>query len=173
MSTFVFYFIFVLSLLNYTCSQSLFQEPASTLQNLTVDTGIDQFSQAFGGLAPNNANDAQSLCFTNIPGYPRFLPVARGDCYFLLFTILISPSAATPFRWDGSKLPLPTMYRYGTCSVTVYAAKATSKEVFTQLGIARVAALVVQECVNAPRGFLGGRHAIGNGEGFWVAVGQQ
>ncbi|KAI4183366.1 MAG: hypothetical protein L6R41_005439 [Letrouitia leprolyta] len=173
MSTLVFTFISVLSLLNHTFAQSLVQEPTSILQNLTVDTDLIRFSHALGGNSLDETDEVQSQCFVNIPGYPQFLPVVRDHCYFLLFTILIIPSAVTPFSWDGSQLPVPAVYRYGTCVITVYAAKPRAKEVFTQLGIARVAALVVQKCVTAPRGFIGGRHFIGNSDGFWIAVGQQ
>ncbi|KAL8931473.1 MAG: hypothetical protein Q9216_007191 [Gyalolechia sp. 2 TL-2023] len=174
MSKFVLTFIFVLSLINHTFAQSLVQEPASsTLQNLTVDTNIDQLSYAFGASPSSEVSSSKSVCFTNSPGFPKFRPVSRSDCYFLFFYLLTAPSAATPFRWDSDKIPLPARYKYGSCLVSIYAAKDSSKEVFSQLGIARMAALVVQDCVTGPRGFLGGRRPIGNTEGFWVAVGQQ
>ncbi|KAL8931790.1 MAG: hypothetical protein Q9211_006731 [Gyalolechia sp. 1 TL-2023] len=173
MSTFVFTFVFVLSLINHTCAQPLVQEPASTLRNLTVDTDMDQFGHAFGALPLNETSNSQSPCFTNRPGFPQFRPVSRGDCYFLFFHILTARTAATPFRWDNDKTPLPALYNYGTCVISVYAAKPSPAEIFTELGIARVAALVVQDCVTGPRGFLGGRRLIGNTGGFWVAVGQQ
>lgn len=173
MSPLVTTFVFVLSLINYSFAQPLVQEPASTLANLSVDADIDQFTPAFGGNPPNVTSKRQAQCFTNIPGFPHFRKVARPDCYYLFFTLLVSPSAATPYRWESAKLPLPNMYKYGSCAVSVYSASQTSKEVFTQLDIARVAALVVQDCVTAPKGFLGGRLPIGNTDGFWVAVGWQ
>ena len=163
--------IFVLSLFRHTFAQSLFQEPASSLTNLSIDADIDKFSPAIGGVA-SNLPPPQSQCFRNIPGYPQFRPVARVDCYLLFFNFLVAPTAATAFRWESSKLPLAVYYKYGSCTVSVYAASPTSKETFMQLGIARVAALVVQDCVTAPRGYLGGRHTIGDTGSFWIAVGK-
>ncbi|KAL8716943.1 MAG: hypothetical protein Q9225_005769 [Loekoesia sp. 1 TL-2023] len=173
MSPLVNTFIFVLSLINYSFAQSLVQEPASTLANLSIDADIDRFTPAFGGIPLNVTSNTRPHCFTNTPGFPQFRKVVRLDCYYLFFNILVTPSATTPYRWESAKQPLATLYKYGHCAVSVYAASLTSKEVFTQLGIARVAALVVQDCVTAPKDFLGGKLPIGDTNGFWVAVGQQ
>ncbi|KAL8827744.1 MAG: hypothetical protein Q9170_006892 [Blastenia crenularia] len=110
MSPFVSTCVFFLSLINVNFAQSLFQEPASALQNLSVEADIDQFTPAFGGLPLNATSngDRKSQCFTNIPGYPQFLPVARPDCYLLFYLILVNPLAATPFKWEAIKKPLPT-----------------------------------------------------------------
>lgn len=160
------------SALSHASSQSLVQEPASPSAQLSVDSEIEQFAPVFGGLGLNDTS-TRSRCFINQPGYPRLQPVYRPDCFALIYTILLRPSAATPFQYDATRAIRPTVYKHGTCMISVYAAGLTSKEVFTELGIVRVAALVIHACATPARGFLGGKHTIGLSNGFEVALNGQ
>lgn len=162
--------VFLLSITCRALSQSLFQGPASTPTNLTIDLSLEQFVPVFGGLPLNDTSSTLPQCFTNHPGFPLFRPVGRPDCFLLFYTILVRPSAATPLRWDAAAATLPVTYKYGSCAISVYPAGPNSREVFTELGIARVAALVVEDCVTAPKLFLGGKRSIGSSNGYWVAV---
>ncbi|KAL8926904.1 MAG: hypothetical protein Q9208_002713 [Pyrenodesmia sp. 3 TL-2023] len=161
--------IFFCSAFSHTLSQSLVQGSAPPSSQLTVDSTLEQFAPVFGGLALNDTS-ARAQCFNNHPGYPRFLPVYRPDCFALIYTILLRPSAATPFIYDATGGHRPPVYKYGTCGISVYAGGPTSKEVFTELAVVRVAALVIYACATPERGHLGGKHTIGNSNGFEVAV---
>ncbi|KAI4176473.1 MAG: hypothetical protein LQ346_007897 [Caloplaca aetnensis] len=148
-------------------AQSLVQESAPPSTELS--SNLDQFAPVFGGLALNNTS-TRPQCFANQPGYPRFQPVYRPDCFILIYSILLRPSAATPFRYDATRAERPRVYEYKTCVFSIYAAGPTSKEVFTELAIVRVAALVIDACATPARGFLGGTHFIGASNGFQVAL---
>ncbi|KAI4137523.1 MAG: hypothetical protein LQ341_005111 [Variospora aurantia] len=165
--------VFLLSFLSCACSQSLFQLPASPAPNRSVEPGLEQYAPIFGGLQLNATSDSRAQCFTNHPGFPKFYPVYRLDCYYLLYTILIRRGATIPYRWDTTASTLPVVYKYGTCVISIYADSHTSQEVFTELGAARVAAVVVDNCVTPQRNLLGGKHSIGEFNGYWVAVGGQ
>ncbi|KAL9600452.1 MAG: hypothetical protein Q9219_003205 [cf. Caloplaca sp. 3 TL-2023] len=165
--------IFVFSIFHQAFAQSIFQSPAAASEDLTVDTNIDQFAPVYGGV-PNITLLEKPQCFTNLPGFPPYHQVGRADCYYIFFSILTLPTATTAFRWGNTRRATPpTVYAYGTCVVSVIAMNPTASDTFSQVGVARVAALVVQECVVAPKGYLGGRLPIGSGDNFVVAVGQR
>ncbi|KAI4090926.1 MAG: hypothetical protein LQ348_003088 [Seirophora lacunosa] len=165
--------VFLLSVLSHVHSQSLFQAPAPPASNLSVEPGLEQLAPLFSGLQLNDTSDAQTQCFTNRPGFSVFVPMYRPDCYYLLYTIIIRRSAATPFRWDATQTQLPAVYKYGTCVISIYANGELSREVFTELGAARVAGLVIAHCATPATNLLGGKRQIGISNGYWVAVGGQ
>ncbi len=150
-------------------AQSLVQEPAAPSTELSELSNLDQFAPVFGGFAVNSTS-SRSQCFTNQPGFPRFHPVYRPDCFILIYSILLRPTAATPFRYDATRSERPRVYEYNTCVFSIYATGPTSKEIFTELAIVRVAALVIDACATPARGFLGGKHSIGTSNGFQVAL---
>ncbi|KAL8748599.1 MAG: hypothetical protein Q9184_007195, partial [Pyrenodesmia sp. 2 TL-2023] len=113
-------FIF-LSTFSHTFSQPLVQVPASPSTKLPVDSDLEQFAPVFGGLSLNDTS-TQLRCFNNQPGFPRFLPTYRPDCFALIYTILLRPTAATPIRYDATTGVRPSVYRHGTCVISVYAA---------------------------------------------------
>lgn len=171
MYSFVTTFVLLFCVSNRGFSQSLFQEPGLPSINLSVDADLEQFTPFFGGLPLNDTSNGGPQCFVDIAGLPHFRPVARADCFMLFYTILVRPSAATPYQWDAKIEHRTKYFKYGACTISIYPTSSTSRDTFTELGIARVAALVVRDCVTAPRSYLGGRLRIGNSLSYWVAIG--
>ncbi|KAL8897886.1 MAG: hypothetical protein Q9207_006974 [Kuettlingeria erythrocarpa] len=168
------FLVITLVIFSFTFTSSfahpLVQEPASPSTQLSGHSNRDQFAApVFGGLALNDSS-ARPHCFANQPGFPRFRPVHRPDCFILIYSILLRPTAATPFTYDATRAERPRVYEYKTCQFSIYADGPTSKEIFTELAIVRVAALVIDACVTQPRGYLGGTQFIGASNGFRVAL---
>lgn len=67
-------------------------------------------------------------------------------------------------------MELPVKFRLGTCGISVYNSAAGTTDVFSVIAVARVAGLIVNQCVTPDRGMLGGRLEIGARSVFWVSV---
>ncbi|KAI4220195.1 MAG: hypothetical protein L6R36_007791 [Xanthoria steineri] len=153
--------------------------PLTSVSNISfpdaaTNKTLERFAPLFAGLPSNDISTGRLFpsCFidSGFPGIRDLKQINRNDCYQLYHLILISDTAALPYRWDWKKSPRPRLYSYKTCSISVYAAIPSAVDTFTELGVLRVAALVVQACVTAPKGWLGGRLPVGPTQTFWVAV---
>lgn len=175
MLTFLPTFVSILIVTSTVLSYPLTSDSIPSLTTAPTNETLEPFTPIFAGL-PSNAISTGRLypsCFANSghPGIPHLKQISRNDCYQLFYLILISDTAAMPYRWDWKKSSQPRLYSYRTCFISVYAAIPSAVDTFTELGILRVAALVVQDCVTAPKGWLGGRLPVGPTQTFWVSVG--
>ncbi|KAL8644399.1 MAG: hypothetical protein Q9226_007782 [Calogaya cf. arnoldii] len=175
MFTFLPTFVSILFFANTVFSHPLISDPHPHLPNAATNKTLEAFIPIFAGL-PSNAIFTGRLypaCFANsgYPGIPDLKPISRPDCYQLFYLILSSDTAAVPYRWDWKKESKLRNYSYATCFISVYAAIPSAVDTFTELGVLRVAALVVRDCVTAPKGWLGGRLPVGPTQTFWVSVG--
>lgn len=163
-SSFPTTFAFLLLLLTEVHSNPLPQEAIESFS----DADIQHMLPAYGGDSSNDTLSDRSECFSS-----RFITlnaVNRLDCYQVLFNILVIPSTPVPRPWSPATTYFPRFYIWNTCSISVYPKSPTSYDIFSQLGIARVAALVVKDCVTEPKGYLGGRSTIGKSNSFYVSV---
>ncbi len=160
-------------------ASTVLSHPLTSVSNISIadaatNKTLQPFAPLFAGLPSNDISTGRLFpsCFidSGFPGIRDLKPISRNDCYQLYQSILISNTAALPYRWDWKKSSQPRFYSYKTCFISVYAAIPSAVDTFTELGILRVAALVVQACVTAPKGWLGGRLPVGPTQTFWVAV---
>lgn len=164
-SSFQATFAFLLLLLPEARSNPL---PQETTQSLS-DADIQRMLPAYGGDSQNDTLNDRSQCFNTRSSAPD--AVSRLDCNQLLFNILVLPSTPMPRPWSPTTTTFPRYYTWKSCTISLYPDSRTSYDIFSPLGIARVAALVIRDCVTEPRGYLGGRLTIGRSNSFWVSVG--
>lgn len=155
-------------------SHPLTSAPDSSLASAATNQTLNPFTPVHAGQTSNELSFGRLIlsCFSESghPHVPKPQQINRPDCYMLFYLILVGDTAATPYRWDWKREPRPRVYSYGTCLVAVYAAIPSAMDTLTELAIARAAALVVQSCVTAPKGWLGGRTPVGLTKSFWVTV---
>ncbi|KAL8714444.1 MAG: hypothetical protein Q9220_001777 [cf. Caloplaca sp. 1 TL-2023] len=169
-SAFLLFMLLIIT--NTVFSSPLSTDPTPSLTDPSTGADLERTASLLASLPLNNNNatvaDAKSRCFTPLPMLKQ---ISRPDCYQLLFQILTQPDAAVPYRWDPRRMALPRFYTWQTCLIALSPVTATSVDTFTELGVARVAALIISDCVTAPKSWIGGRQTIGPLADFWVSVG--
>lgn len=163
-SSFPSTFAFLLLILTQVHSNPLPQEATDSFS----DADIQHMLPAYGGDFSNDTPFDRAQCFSSRSS--TLTAVNRFDCYQVLFNILVLPATPLPRPYSPRTASFPQYYIWNTCAVSVYPMSRTSYDVFSPLGIARIAALIIRDCVTQPRDYLGGRSTIGQRNTFWVAV---
>ena len=123
---------------------------------------------------PSNATDAVlPSCFSQPadPSQPQLHAAILDDCLEILFDILRSPVALTVKIWDPRFREFPVWNVFGTCAIGILPKYQTSRDIFIELLVAHVAAVVIDLCVKE-KAFdkVGGIALLGPRKEFEVCV---
>ena len=112
-----------------------------SLDNSSGTNATEYSASAIGAVIPT--------CFTQPnPDEPQLHSVIIDDCLEVLFEILRSPTALIPNAWDSRFRDFPVWNVFGTCAIGLVPRYQTSRDVFPELLVAHVAAVVTDVCVN-------------------------
>ena len=139
----------------------------------TFDTG-SRSNRKYEAIPSVNATNAiNPTCFSQPPNPsdPRLHTIIIDDCLEVLYEVLRIPNAPFPNLWDSRLGRFPVWNVFGTCAVGLLPRFSTSHDLFTELLIAHVAAVVIERCVKVQRGEkVGGISWIGARNEFEVCV---
>ena len=127
-----------------------------------------------GSAYPINATTAiLPSCFAQPtdPSEPRLHAAILDDCLEILFDILRSPTALVVNAWDPRYKHFPVWNVFGTCAIGIVPKYPTSRDVFIEILVAHVAAVVIDVCVkNRMYDKVGGIALLGPRKEFEVCV---
>lgn len=118
---------------------------------------------------PSNLSVVLPGCFDQFPDR-SLRPALFSDCLEVLYATLRKPSAITPIAWDTRIQDYPLWSTYATCAVGVFPRYQTSRDIFPELLVSHYAAVIIEDCVRATVGKLGGKSFIGVRNEFEIAV---
>ena len=136
----------------------------TTPSNTTLPTSI---TAPFPGSLTNGPLEPECLQQSSAGHMMQQISIVH--CYELL-THLLANFSPSPVPWNTPDYPVPEVWTRGTCMISFERLSLSAWDVFSELQIAKAAAVTVVRCVTADTRWLGGRVRVGPRMGFQVAV---
>ena len=121
----------------------------------------------------NTINAILPTCFSQppSPSDPQLQPIIIDDCLEVLYDIVRNSVALQPNVWDPRFMTFPVWNVFGTCAVGIVPRYSTSRDIFPELLVAHVAAVVIESCVKSKASEkVGGVAKIGVRNEFEICV---
>ncbi|KAL6717699.1 hypothetical protein ACLMJK_005614 [Lecanora helva] len=162
-----------LSQLTASSSPTLSPNPSKAQTSLLPKSHISHYQSNDTTFFANAYDAIRPTCFSQPlnPSEPQLHTIIIDDCFETLFDILRSRTALAPDAWDPRFKPFPVWNVFGTCAIGIVPRFPTSRDVFPELLVAHVAAVVIDMCVKEMAGEkVGGLARIGVRNEFEVCV---
>ena len=118
--------------------------------------------------------DPSVICFTQPSAWiPQYKIIVLEDCQRIFTEVLVQPDIVTPKLFNPSEATLRSHgYRKqsGNCVFTMLAYGPAKPEFFSELEIIQGLARVVDKCVRAQTGYLGGQREMDGANGWFLTV---